>query len=102
VILVLLQRDDAGRTVGARLARRFQIRGRRFGELTVAACLVFGLVFLHIGFFCALRATGQATSIGSRWQYPSLKVYDPDGRARSQGIPGPYFKGILSDIPGPP
>jgi hypothetical protein len=92
---MLLHRDDSGRALSARLSQSVALfRKLRLREFGIACIIVTLSLALYGGFWAALRLTGQATHvIPGAWPYPAAKVYDPDGRMKAAGFPGPYFAG---------
>ena len=101
---VMIYRDDTGRTVAERLARRANIlpssarssplgsvRRHGFVGVNVAAFMAYGLVYTAV-----TRWSGAATSVVCPWPWPSAKVYDPQGFYERNGAPGPYSEGIWS------
>ena len=95
---VLLYRDDTGRTVAEKLARRARIfRGRpRLGTFVVMLLIINVAYFAYGGGFLILRDTRIATSVACPWPFPEAKVYDPQGFYEKSGEPGPYSAGIWS------
>jgi hypothetical protein len=98
---ILLYRDDTGKTQAEKLAQRARFLRNR---PALATFLVMFLVvnaaylFLYIGGYSLIRATGTATSVACPWPYPEAKVYDPQGYYEAAGQPGPYSPGIWSDV----
>ena len=96
---VLIYRDDTGRAVAERLARRAGILPTRpvlgsFLTMLVGVNLAFmtyGVVYTAV-----TRWSGAATSIVCPWPWPSAKVYDPQGFYEQSGAPGPFSEGIWS------
>ncbi len=96
---VMIYRDDTGRTVAERLARRAKILPTRpvlgsFAVMLVGVNLAFmayGLVYTAV-----TRWSGAATSVVCPWPWPSAKVYDPQGFYEQNGVPGPFSAGIWS------
>jgi hypothetical protein len=95
---VLLYRDDTGRTIAEKLARRARIfRGRpALGAFTVMFVLINVAYFCYGGGFALIRDTRAATSVACPWPFPEAKVYDPQGRYAKSAQPGPYSAGIWS------
>jgi len=98
---VLLYRDDTGRCVAEKLARRIHWgwleRKPALGTfLVMFAILNFAYLFLYGGSFALIRASGAATSVACPYPYPEAKVYDPQGQYEKAGQPGPYYPGIWS------
>jgi hypothetical protein len=95
---VLVYRDDTGRTVAERLARRAKI----FPKRPALGMFTMMFVILNISYFCygwgfqAIKVSGAATSVACPWPYPEAKVYDPQGYYEQNGQPGPYSVGIWS------
>jgi hypothetical protein len=92
---LLLYRDDTGRTVAERLARRARIfPSRPFLGMVVVMLLIINVCYLCYGAgFAVIRATKAATSVACPWPYPEAKVYDPDGFYAQAGAAGPYSEG---------
>jgi hypothetical protein len=95
---MLMWVDDAGRSVGQRLAQRSsQLRGRPLiggvvGSWAIlTAVYVAGMVPLGV-----IRWTDSAVHLNTPWPYPETKTYDPHGRWAEAGEPGPFYPGILS------
>jgi hypothetical protein len=96
---VLIYRDDTGRTVAERLARRAGILPTRpvlgsFLTMLVGVNLAFmtyGVVYTAV-----TRWSGAATSIVCPWPWQSAKVYDPQGFYEQSGASGPFSEGIWS------
>jgi hypothetical protein len=82
----LIYRDDTGRTVAEKLARRANILPAH--DLCV---LTYGVVYTAV-----TRWSGAATSVVCPWPWPSAKVYDPQGFYEKNGAPGPFSAGIWS------
>jgi hypothetical protein len=93
---LLLYRDDTGRTVAERLARRARIfPGRPFlGMVTVMLVIINVAYFAYGAGFALIRVTKAATSVACPWPYPEAKVYDPDGFYAQAGAAGPYSQGM--------
>ena len=96
---ILIYRDDIGRTVAERLARRANILPTRpvLGSFVVMLVGV-NLAFMAYGvaYTAVTRWSGAATSVVCRWPWPSTKVYDPQGLYEQAGAPGPFSVGIWS------
>ena len=98
---VLIYRDDTGRTVAERLARRAGLLPTRpvlgsFLTMLVGVNLAFmtyGVVYTAV-----TRWSGAATSTVCPWPWPSAKVYDPQGFYEQSGVPGPFSEGYLVDV----
>jgi Spirocyclase AveC-like len=96
---VMIYRDDSGRTVAEKLARRADIFVRRpaLGSFVVMlvvvnlAFMVYGLTYTAI-----TRWSGAATSVVCPWPWPSAKIYDPQGFYEQSGQSGPYSEGKWS------
>jgi hypothetical protein len=96
---VMIYRDDTGRTVAEKLARRAKILPTRpvLGSFVVMlvgvnlAFMTYGVVYTAI-----TRWSGAATSVVCPWPWPSAKVYDPQGFYERNGAPGPFSEGIWS------
>jgi Spirocyclase AveC-like len=95
----LIYRDDTGRTVAERLARRAKV----FPSRPVVGSFVVMLVGVNIAFMAyglvytaVTRWSGAATSVVCPWPWPSAKVYDPQGFYERNGAPGPFSAGIWS------
>ena len=97
VTTLFFWRDDTGRTPAARLAMRFDAFRHRpvLGEIGVAWVVLTLTYLVWIGFFGAIRLSGQAKTLARPWTFPETKVFDPDGYYRDAGEPGPYFTGPL-------
>jgi hypothetical protein len=95
ICAILLHRDDTGRSLSLLLAGSLPLLRRlRLRELGVAFVIVSGSLALYGCFWGALRLTGHATHVvPGAWPYPAARVYDPDGRMKAAGFPGPYFAG---------
>jgi len=96
---VMIYRDDSGRTVAEKLARRVGIFIRRpaLGSFAVMLVVV-NLAFMIYGltYTAVTRWSGAATSVVCPWPWPSAKVYDPQGFYEQSGQPGPYSEGKWS------
>ena len=96
---VMIYRDDNGRTVAEKLARRAGIFKHRpalgsFAVMLVVvnlAFMIYGLTYTAI-----IRWSGAATSVVCPWPWPSAKIYDPQGFYERSGQPGPYSEGKWS------
>ena len=94
---MLMWVDDAGRSVGQRLAQRSRLRGRPllggavYSWAILSAVYVAGMVPLGV-----IRLTDSAVHLNTPWPYPEAKTYDPHGRWAESGEPGPFYPGILS------
>jgi Spirocyclase AveC-like len=96
---VLVYRDDTGRTVAEKLARRARIFvGRPVLGMFVVMFVILNLAYLFAygGWFTTIKWTRTATSVACPWPYPEAKVYDPQGFYEQAGAPGPYSVGIWS------
>jgi hypothetical protein len=91
----LLQRDDTGATVCKRISLSVgPLRRLGVGEWGAAFLVVAVSLALYGAFWATLRETGRATHIAAgTYPYRAVKTYDPDGRMRAAGQPGPYFPG---------
>jgi len=94
---VLLRRDDKGRSFAAVLAKsNGTLRRLRLGEFGTTFVLVTAALAIYGSFFIGARVAGLATNVVyGHWPYPAIKTFDPDGRLRDAGIPGPYYGGTL-------
>ena len=95
---VLLYRDDTGRTVAEKLARRARVFARlpKLGQFTVMFVLI-NIAYFGYGLgFAVIKWTHAATSVACPWPYPEAKVYDPQGFYERNGQPGPYSVGEWS------
>jgi hypothetical protein len=94
---VLMRRDDKGRSFAAVLAKsNSALRRLRLGEFGTTFVLVTAALAIYGGFFIGARVAGLATNVVyNHWPYPAIKTFDPDGRLREAGIPGPYYGGTL-------
>jgi hypothetical protein len=94
---MLMWVDDAGRSVGQRLAQRSRLRGRPllggavYSWAILSAVYVASMVPLGV-----IRLTDSAVHLSTPWPYPETKTYDPHGRWAESGQPGPFYPGILS------
>ena len=95
---VLLYRDDTGRTVAEKLARRARIFPGRptLAMFTVMFVLINLAYFAYGTGFAIVKWTRTATSVACPWPYPEAKVYDPQGFYEKNGQLGPYSVGIWS------
>jgi Spirocyclase AveC-like len=95
---VLVYRDDTGRSVAEKLAKRLRIFPGRpvLGMFVVMFVIVNVAYFAYGGWFAAIKWTRTATSVACPWPYPEAKVYDPQGFYERNGQPGPYSVGIWS------
>jgi Spirocyclase AveC-like len=95
---VLVYRDDTGRTVAEKLARRARwFRGRpALGTFLVMFAVLNVAYFAYGLMFATIKWTKAATSVACPWPYPEAKVYDPHGFYEKAGQPGPYFPGNWS------
>jgi hypothetical protein len=93
-VTMLLHRDDKGWSMTRRLSRARPFRTLRLGEWGVALVVVTGAMGLYGIFWAGLRLDNQATHVApGGWPYPAAKTYDPNGRMKAAGMPGPYFTG---------
>ena len=96
---VMIYRDDDGRTVAEKLARRAGIFKHRpaLGSFAVMLVVV-NLAFMIYGltYTAVTRWSGAATSVVCPWPWPSAKIYDPQGLYERSGQPGPYSEGKWS------
>jgi Spirocyclase AveC-like len=95
---VLIYRDDTGRTVAAKLARRIRLFPNRpvLGSFLVM-CVIVNVAYLMYGAaFTAIKWSKTATSVACPWPYPDAKAYDPQGFYEKNGQQGPYSVGIWS------
>jgi hypothetical protein len=95
---VLLYRDDTGRTVAEKLARRARILPSRpaLGMFVVMFVIINLAYFAYGTGFAIIKWTRAATSVACPWPYPEAKIYDPQGFYEKNGQPGPYSVGIWS------
>ena len=95
---VLLYRDDTGRTVAEKLARRARILPSRpaLGMFVVMFVIINLAYFAYGTGFAVIKWTRTATSVACPWPYPEAKVYDPQGFYEQNGQHGPYSVGIWS------
>jgi uncharacterized protein DUF5135 len=95
---VLLYRDDTGRTVAEKLARRATIFPSRpaLGMFIVMFAIINVAYFGYGLGFAIIKWTRTATSVACPWPYPEAKVYDPQGFYEKDGQKGPYSAGIWS------
>jgi hypothetical protein len=95
---LLVYRDDTGKTVAEKLARR----ARLFPNRPHLGTFIVMFVFVNVAYFCygagytLIRMSGAATSVACPWPYPEAKIYDPQGYYEQNGKPGPYSVGIMS------
>jgi Spirocyclase AveC-like len=100
VVAVLCVRDDNDRpAVVAVLAQRLPVtRGRSGSRITAARLLVtatavlMSAVLVPIAVFSLLRIGGYNAPAYDRYQYPTVKVYDPYGDLQRAGKPGPFYR----------
>jgi hypothetical protein len=91
---MLLQRDDRGDSVCARISNAGPMKRLGLGELGIAFALVAVSLAAYGGFWTVLRVTGSADHVAAgTYPYRAVKTYDPNGRMRAAGQPGPYFSG---------
>ena len=98
---LLLYRDDTGKTQAEKLAQKVRfLRGRpALGAFLVMFLIVnAAYLFLYIGGYSLIRATGTATSVACPWPYPEAKTYDPQGFYEEAGQEGPFSAGIWSNV----
>jgi hypothetical protein len=94
---VLMRRDDKGRSFATVLAKSNRTLQRlRLGQFGTTFVLVTAALAIYGSFFIGARVAGLATNVVyDRWPYPAIKTFDPDGRLREAGIPGPYYGGTF-------
>jgi len=94
---VLMRRDDKGRSFAAVLAKSNRtLRRLRLGKFGTTFVLVTAALAIYGSFFIGARIAGLATNaVYDHWPYPAIKTFDPDGRLRDAGFPGPYYGGTL-------
>ena len=95
---VLLYRDDTGRTVAEKLAKRARIfPGRPALGMFLVMFVIINVAYFGYGLgFAVVKWTKAATSVACPWPYPEAKVYDPQGFYEKNGQPGPYSVGLWS------
>lgn len=95
---ILVYRDDTGRTVAEKLARRARIfPNRPFLGMFVVMFVVINVAYFAYGTgFAIIKWTRAAASVACPWPYPEAKVYDPQGFYEENGQSGPYSVGIWS------
>jgi hypothetical protein len=94
----LIYRDDTGRTVAERLARRAKISPTRPALGSFVIMLVdVNLAFLAYGvvYTAVTRWSGAATSVVCPWPWPSAKVYDPQAFYEQKRCTGTLLRGNL-------
>lgn len=97
---VLIYRDDTGRTIAEKMARKLRILPRHpaWGMFTVMMVVV-NLAYLVYGAgFLVLKVAHVSTSVACPWPYPDAKVFDPQGFYEQNGQKGPYSVGIMSTV----
>jgi hypothetical protein len=93
---VMIYRDDSGRSVAEKLARRAHFLPRRpaLGSFVVMLVVVnLSFMIYGVAYTALTRWSGAATSVICPWPYPSAKIYDPQGFYEGSGQPGPYSEG---------
>ena len=95
---ILVYRDDTGRTVSEKLAKRARIFPTRpaVGSFIVMMIIVNAFYLVYGLAFASFKWTRIATSVACPWPYPEAKVYDPQGFYEQNGQEGPYSVGIWS------
>jgi hypothetical protein len=96
---VLVYRDDTGRTVSEKLAKRARIfAGRPALGSFIVMLIIVNVFYLVYGLaFASFKWTRISTSVACPWPYPEAKVYDPQGYYGQNGAQGPYSVGIWSN-----
>jgi hypothetical protein len=102
-IATLLWTDDAGRTVGQRLAQRSRLLRCRpvFGGIVVSWLVLSAVALLTLVPWAIVRLNDNAVHVNAPWRFTETKTYDPNGRWAEGGEPGPFYPGILSLSDGP-
>ena len=95
---ILVYRDDTGRSVSEKLAKRAHLFPTRpaLGSFMVMLIIVNVFYLVYGLAFASFKWTGIATSVACPWPYPDAKVYDPQGFYEQNGQKGPYSVGIWS------
>jgi Spirocyclase AveC-like len=95
ICAMLMSRDDSGLTVLDRVTERSRrLRARpRLAVLALGAGVLSVYYVAYMMPYMTMRLAGSSSSIVRSWPYPNTKIYDPQGRYREAGIPGPYYKG---------
>jgi len=72
------------------------LRSLRLGEFGTTFVLVTAALAIYGSFFIGASIAGLATNVVyDHWPYPAIKTFDPEGRLREAGIPGPYYGGTF-------
>lgn len=92
---ILVYRDDTGKSVAEKLAAKAKLFPSRpvLGTFLVMFAIINVAYFAYGGWFWAIKASGQATSVACPWPYPEAKVFDPQGYYEENGAKGPYSVG---------
>ena len=95
---ILIYRDDTGRTVAEKLARRVRLFPNRpvLGSFLVIVAIINVAYLTYIAEFTLIRWSGAATSVACPYPYPDTKVYDPQGYYEKNGQQGPFSAGTWS------
>ena len=95
---ILVYRDDTGKSVAEKLAAKAKLFPLRpvLGTFLVMFAIINVSYFAYGGWFWAIKASGQATSVACPWPYPEAKVFDPQGYYEENGAKGPYSVGKWS------
>jgi hypothetical protein len=95
---ILVYRDDTGKSVAEKLAAKAKLFPLRpvLGTFLVMFAIINVSYFAYGGWFWAIKASGQATSVACPWPYPEAKVFDPQGYYEENGAKGPYSAGKWS------
>jgi Spirocyclase AveC-like len=95
---VLIYRDDTGRTVAEKMARKLRILPRHpaWAMFTVMMVIVNVAYLMYGAGFLVLKVSHVSTSVACPWPYPDAKIFDPQGFYEQNGQKGPYSVGIMS------
>lgn len=93
---LLWWRNSSGLTGAERLAQRWSLTRSR-GSVGVFAVIFAGMSLGYLVYevpYVVVRLTNSATVVARPWPWCATKVYDPNGRYRAAGEPGPYYRGV--------
>jgi hypothetical protein len=95
---LLFYRDENGRTLHGRAARRLRTFARipRITEVFVAWAIVGSFYVAALTGMAALRFTGQDDTVAQPWPYEDTVIYDPDGLYKRSGVTAPTRSGALN------
>jgi Spirocyclase AveC-like len=98
---VFMLRDDAGRTVLDRIVERSpRLRGSPRLAVVLLSVAILSTYYAAYGVpYWMLRLTDSSSSVASPWPLKDTKLYDPQGRLKKAGLPGPSYKGPLAGWP---